>query len=61
MAKPQDEDGYKVAARFRYRINGTDLHLGYRLTRPRDVLRDAFGAVVAKVAADTGRDIWQTA
>jgi uncharacterized protein YfdQ (DUF2303 family) len=53
-------DTYKVSARFRYRINGTHLLLGYRLTRPKDVLRDAFDQVVAKVAADTGRDIWST-
>lgn len=53
-------DGYMVGARFRYRINGTDLHLGYRLTRPRDVLRDAFSAIVAKVEADTARKVWQT-
>lgn len=51
---------YKVQARFRYRITDGHLRLGYRLTRPKDVLRDAFDQVVAKVATDTGRDIWST-
>lgn len=51
---------YKVQARFRYRINGGNLVLGYRLTRPKDVLRDAFDQVVAKVGEDTGRQVWAT-
>jgi uncharacterized protein YfdQ (DUF2303 family) len=53
-------DTYKVQARFRYRITDGHLRLGYRLTRPKDVLRDAFDQVVAKVGKDTGRDIWST-
>lgn len=51
---------YKVSARFRYRITNGDLRLGYRLTRPKDVLRDAFDAVVTQVAEKTKRDIWST-
>jgi uncharacterized protein YfdQ (DUF2303 family) len=53
-------DTYKVQARFRYRIANGSLLLGYRLTRPKDVLRDAFDQVVAKVGADTGRQVWST-
>lgn len=51
---------YRVNARFRYRITNGDLRLGYRLTRPKDVLRDAFDAVVAGVGEKTKRDIWST-
>jgi uncharacterized protein YfdQ (DUF2303 family) len=51
---------YRVQARFRYRIANGSLLLGYRLTRPKDVLRDAFDQVVAKVGADTKRQVWST-
>lgn len=44
---------YEVAARFRYRINDGTLSLGYRMVRPDRVLRDAFGAVLAQIRADT--------
>jgi uncharacterized protein YfdQ (DUF2303 family) len=50
---------YRVEARFRYRINGGTLTLGYRLNRIEDVRRDAFDAVVARIAA-TGRLVWHT-
>lgn len=36
---------YKVTARFRYRIHGGNLLLGYKLERPEDVLREAFNDV----------------
>lgn len=49
---------YKVAARLRYRISDGGLSLSYVLIRPRDVLLDAFGGVVADLKAATGRDIW---
>ena len=52
---------YRVYARFRFRINDGDLRLSYVLVRPRDVLRDAFGEVVAVVSKETGRDIWHGA
>lgn len=52
---------YKIAARFRYRITDGQLRLGYRLTRPKDVLQAAFDDVVTKVREDTGRDVWATA
>lgn len=51
---------YKVQARFRYRIEGSRLTLGYRLTRPKDVRKAAFDDVVAGIAADTERAIWAT-
>lgn len=53
-------DAYRVDARFRYRLNGGQLALGYRLTRPRDVLLAAFDEVVAKVTEETGRAVWLT-
>lgn len=51
-------DAYKVQARFRYRIHDGQLRLGYRLTRPRDVLQAAFDAVVETVSEGTGPDVW---
>lgn len=49
---------YKVTARLRYRIDSGQLALSYVLIRPRDILLDAFNAVVADVAESTDRDIW---
>lgn len=49
---------YKLTARFRYRIGGGQLALGYVLERAGDVKRDSFGQVVGQVAADTGREVW---
>lgn len=51
---------YKLPARFRYRIRDGHLQLGYRLTRPKDVLQAAFDDVVAQVEKDTGRQVWAT-
>ncbi|GAA1909205.1 hypothetical protein GCM10009737_07980 [Nocardioides lentus] len=42
-------DTFRVLARFRYRISEGTLRIGYRLDRPADVLRDAFGSVVEQV------------
>lgn len=50
---------YGVTARFRYRIVDGNLLLGYVLSRPRDVLRDAFGAICDHLADETGLPIWQ--
>lgn len=50
---------YKVEARFRYRINGGALSLGYRLNRIDDVRRAAFDEVVDGIEA-TGRLVWHT-
>jgi uncharacterized protein YfdQ (DUF2303 family) len=53
---------YKVTARFRYRITGGELRLGYRLNRPTDVLQAAFDEVVGHVerGAGTPREVWAT-
>lgn len=51
---------FRIEARFRYRINGGRLLLGYKLTRPRDVLLTAFDEVVEKVQEDTKRTVWLT-
>lgn len=51
-------NAYRVAARFRYRVNSGVLALGVTLERAGDVKRDAFGMVVEQVAKDTGRDVW---
>lgn len=39
-------DAYRVTARLRYRITEGNLRIGYKLDRPADVLREAFGGVV---------------
>ncbi len=44
-------DGYRLTARFRYRINGGNLQLGYKLERPEDVQQSAFADVLAAVTA----------
>lgn len=51
-------EAYRVTARFRYRITDGTLHLGYRLTRPHDVLRDAMDQVIDTIETATGRTIW---
>lgn len=53
-------DAYKIDARFRYRITDGQLALGYRLTRPRDVLLAAFDGIADDVHTATGRNIWLT-
>ena len=47
-------DGFKVTARFRYRITDGVLRVGYRLNRPEDVLREAFESVVTALAGMDG-------
>lgn len=49
---------YRLTARFRYRIGGGQLALGYVLERAGDVKRDAFGQVVQQVATDSAREVW---
>ena len=50
----EGSDTYRVTARFRYRLDGGKLLLGYKLDRPQDVLRNAFNDVRASIDADTG-------
>lgn len=49
---------YKVEARFRYRATAQGLALGYVLTRPEDVIRDAFDGIVHQVRVEAGREVW---
>lgn len=51
---------YRVKARFRYRITGGNLLLAFRLDRIDDVRRHAFDEVIAQIATDTGREVWNT-
>lgn len=45
---------YRVEARLRYRMTDGHLAIGYALTRPEDVLREAFGDAVAAIEATLG-------
>lgn len=49
---------YKVRARFRYRLRGSELLLGYKLERPEDVRIAAFDEVAAFFAQETGVPIF---
>lgn len=62
IAMPVYDQGkvYPLTARLRYRINGGNLLLGYKLDRPKDVLQIAFDEVVAQVESETGRTVWAT-
>lgn len=51
-------EGYKVNARFRYRITDGVLLLGYVLERPEDILRAAFSDIVADVDGGIEATIW---
>jgi uncharacterized protein YfdQ (DUF2303 family) len=49
----EGSDGYRLTARFRYRITRENgLLLGYKLERPGDTLRTAFGDVVNRIDGD---------
>lgn len=48
----EGSEGYQLTARLRYRINGGPLQLGYKLERPTDTLRTAFGDVVEAIGED---------
>lgn len=51
---------YMLTARLRYRISGGNLHMGYKLNRPADVLQAAFDEVVSEVEKVTSRTVWRT-
>lgn len=56
--KPFDDaEGRLVLARFRYRINGGQLGLGYRLDQPDRVFREAVAEVVVKTEEELTIDI----
>ncbi|MFG3349542.1 DUF2303 family protein [Streptomyces sp. NPDC048018] len=51
-------EGYKLTARFRYRINKEGgLTLGYKLERPGDILRTAFADVVKAIGTEIEQPI----
>lgn len=51
-------EAFKVRARFRYRLDGGALRLGFALERPRDVVQAAFDSVVDVVANSTEAPIY---
>jgi uncharacterized protein YfdQ (DUF2303 family) len=51
-------EGFKVTARFRYRITDAHLTLGYVLERPEDILRAAFDDIVTAVDGAIAGNIW---
>lgn len=51
-------EAFKVRARFRYRLDGGALRLGFALERPRDVVQAAFDSVVDVVANSTEAPIF---
>ncbi|MFJ6578413.1 DUF2303 family protein [Streptomyces sp. NPDC091368] len=54
----EGSEGYKLTARFRYRITKEGgLALGYKLERPSDVIRKAFGDVVEAIGTDIEQPI----
>lgn len=53
----EGSEPYRMTARFRYRINGGQLTLAYRLERPEDTLKAAFGDVVAAIAAEVEQPV----
>lgn len=51
---------WQIDARLRYRIVDGRLALAYKLVRPGDTLRDAFGEVVAEVEKGADVTVWPT-
>lgn len=51
-------EGYKVNARFRYRISEGTLFLGYVMERPEDIQRAAFDDIVTAVDGGIDASIW---
>ena len=50
---------YAVSARFRYRMEGQHLRLGYKLVRPDKVLDDAFDQVTTRIASTLDLPVWR--
>lgn len=48
----EGSEGYRLTARLRYRITDRGLRMGYKLERPADILRTAFGDVVNAIDGD---------
>lgn len=47
-------EGYKIEARFQFRLRDGSLSVRYLLTRPHDVIRAAFGDVVTEIEQGVG-------
>jgi uncharacterized protein YfdQ (DUF2303 family) len=52
-------DPYRVDARFRYRIEGQQLVLGYKLVRPDKVVDDAFDQITDRISKALNRPVWR--
>ncbi|GII84567.1 hypothetical protein Ssi03_25570 [Sphaerisporangium siamense] len=57
LAPFDDSEPYAVKARFRYRIQGGALHMGYLLDNAEDVQKDAVKTVVDRLAEELGIQI----
>lgn len=57
VAPYEGGDRFRITARFRYRIRGGQLVLGYKLDRPEDTLRTAFADTVQKVTEAIDRPV----
>jgi uncharacterized protein YfdQ (DUF2303 family) len=55
----ENGEAYRLTARLRFRLSSGSLALGYRLTRPRDVLRAAFDDVVDNVATTVAASVFR--
>ncbi|MBO3751576.1 DUF2303 family protein [Streptosporangiaceae bacterium NEAU-GS5] len=53
----EDSEPVTISARFRYRVRGGKLTLGYILDEPDEILRQAFGQVSATIAAELNTDV----
>lgn len=53
----EGSDVYKVQARLRHRLSADGLKLGYRLTRPHDVIRSAFEDIAKKIGEGVESDV----
>jgi uncharacterized protein YfdQ (DUF2303 family) len=53
VAPYEGTDRYRVTCQLRYRIREGRLQIGYAMVRPREVLRSAFGDIVAKIEEAT--------
>lgn len=49
-----NSEGYRLTARLRYRISGSELSIGYKLERPKDVQAAAFADVLEQISGDIG-------
>lgn len=57
IAPFEGADTFRVRARLRYRLDNGSLRIGYVLERPHAVVREAFKAVTAHIAANTRADV----